>query len=248
MVSFPKSQANGFKVSLNAFVGGQKMGTPNLLLHSMKKINICIYVIVFIISNIMSSCITTTSYELRKSCDFNLHSRRNHAPLNFYRIGNQYYLECDVTYETINRNMYLGGPFGAKDIELPINMHRIVTEKYYFLLPTNAVEHLFRSKTDGIDANAEHYIAACDWDADNAVPVVSSLRYADIDIYVAYDGDYRNLFNPRNRNFTLKVPKYRPWDYWIKQPLSVLLFIGVDIPATLVSPIFIVPYYAIRGY
>lgn len=195
----------------------------------------------------MSSCITTTSYELRKSCDFNLHTERNHAPLNFYRIGNHYYLECDVTYETINRKMYLGGPFGAKEIETPINMHRIVTEKYYFLLPTNAVEHLFRSKTDGIDTNAEHYIAACDWDADNAVPVISSLRYADIHIYEAYDGDYRNHFNPQNRNFTLKVPKYRPWDYWIKQPLSVLLFIGVDIPATLVSPLFIVPYYTIYG-
>lgn len=82
---------------------------------------------------------------MRKSCDFNLLSRRNHAPLNFYRIGNQYYLECDVTYETINRKMYLGAPIGAKEIEAPINMHRIVTEKYYFLLPTNAAEHLFRS-------------------------------------------------------------------------------------------------------
>lgn len=195
----------------------------------------------------MSSCITTTSYELRKSCDFNLHSRRNHAPLHFYRIGNQYYLECDVTYETINRKMYLGGPIGAKSIETPINMHRIVTEKYYFLLPTNAVEHLFRSKSDDIDTNVEYYISASDWDADNAVPIVSSLRHADIDIYEAYDGDYRNHFNPRNRKFTLKAPKYRPWDYCIKQPLSVLLFIGVDIPATLVSPIFIVPYYAIHG-
>ena len=68
--------------------------------------------------NMLSSCISTTSYELRKSCDFTMQDpNRSSVPLQFYRLDNQYYLECDVTYETINRNVRLGGFMDAKEIE-----------------------------------------------------------------------------------------------------------------------------------
>lgn len=192
--------------------------------------------------NMLSSCISTTSYELRKSCEFKPQDA-NKAPLHFYRLDNQYYLECDVTYETINRNVTLGGCMGAKSIKAPINMHRKVTEKYYFLLPPNATSHLFGCKTEGVVSEDEHCLSVSEWDAEKAVPVTPARKPPDICIFEVYEDEYQNLYDSRKNELTLRVPKYRPWDYWVKQPLSVVLFVAVDIPATLISPIFIVPYY-----
>ena len=194
--------------------------------------------------NMLSSCISTTSYELRKSCDFTMQDpNRSSVPLQFYRLDNQYYLECDVTYETINRNVRLGGFMDAKEIEAPINLHRKVTEKYYFLLPPNATRYLFGCKTEDAVSEEEHCLSASEWDAEKAVPVTPARKYADIEIGHIYEDNYQNCYDSRKNKFILKAPKYRPWDYWVKQPLSVVLFVAVDIPATLISPIFIVPYY-----
>lgn len=213
----------------------------------MKQRNIC-FAIVALMLTLLSSCmISEVSHELRVSCDFTPKDRK-HEPLKFYRLDNQYYLEYDVDYETINRNMYLGGMFGAKSIETSIDMHRKATERYYFLMPPHAVKYLFGTETENPDSDAEHCIAASEWDAENAVPVASSLKYADIDIAETYKGCvHHHDFNAEKKAFLLMAPPYRPWDYWIKQPLSVLVLIGVDIPVTLISPVFIVPYYALYG-
>ena len=35
--------------------------------------------------------------------------------------------------------------------------------------------------------------------------------------------------------FTLHAPIYRPWDYWVKMPLSLAVFAAVDVPCTLAA-------------
>lgn len=99
---------------------------------------------------------------------------------------------------------------GAKPIKAPINMHRKVTEKYYFLLPPNATRYLFGCKTEDAVSEDEHCLSVSEWDAEKAVPVTPARKPPDICISEVYEDEYQNLYDSRTNEITLRVPKYRP--------------------------------------
>ena len=54
-------------------------------------------------------------------------------------------------------------------------------------------------------------------------------------------------YDPDPDQFSLHAPAYHPWDYWVKMPLEVAMFIAVDVPCTLVANTVLLARELVKG-
>ena len=187
-------------------------------------------------SLLLSSCLCLPSMAIRETYQFNASVKKEDA-FAFYRLGEQYYMACDVTYELERDGLTCGSWAYACDVQLPISVKRApVHKRYYFLLLPDAAQKLLGVTPPKPDRFVRDYIPADDWDTAAAEQVFSPIKKAEIQMStgVMYS-PVRCRYYSDPPQFTLHAPIYRPWDYWVKMPLSLAVFVAVDVPCTLAT-------------
>lgn len=187
-------------------------------------------------SLLLSSCLCLPSMAIRETYQFNASVKKEDA-FAFYRLGEQYYMACDVTYELERDSLTCGSWAYACDVQLPISVKREpVRRRYYFLMPPEVTQKVLGVKPPKPDRSVRDYIPADEWDATAAEQVFSPIKKAEIQMStgVMYS-PVRCGYYSDPPQFTLHAPIYRPWDYWVKMPLSLAVFVAVDVPCTLAT-------------
>lgn len=187
-------------------------------------------------SLLLSSCLCLPSMAIRETYQFNASAKKEDA-FAFYRLGEQYYMACDVTYELERDGLTCGSWAYAPDVTIPISVKREpVRRRYYFLMPPEVTQKVLGAKPPKPDRSVRDYIPADEWDATAAEQVFSPIKKAEIQMStgVMYS-PVRCRYYSDPPQFTLHAPIYRPWDYWVKMPLSLAVFVAVDVPCTLAT-------------
>ena len=185
-------------------------------------------------SLLLSSCLCLPSMAIRETYQFNASAKKEDA-FAFYRLGEQYYMACDVTYELERDSLTCGFLAYAPDVTIPISVKREpVRRRYYFLMPPEVTQKVLGVKPPKPDRSVRDYIPADEWDATVAEQVFSPIKKAEIEMHTGVmHTPTRCRYCSDPPQFTLHAPIYRPWDYWVKMPLSLAVFVAVDIPCTL---------------
>lgn len=187
-------------------------------------------------SLLLSSCLCLPSMAIRETYQFNASAKKEDA-FAFYRLGEQYYMACDVTYELERDGLTCGFLAYAPDVKLPISVKREpVCRRYYFLMPPDATQKVLGVTPPKPDRFVRDYIPADEWDATAAEQVFSPIKKAEIQMSTGeMYSPVRCRYYSDPPQFTLHAPIYRPWDYWVKMPLSLAVFVAVDVPCTLAT-------------
>lgn len=182
----------------------------------------------------LSSCTCTTSKAVLQTCNFEPEQVQD-EPYAFYRKGEQYYLACYVDYKCEADGLEVGSllPGIGPSVKLPVEVKREPLRKqYYFLLPPAVAQQVLGVEVAAPPKGSRYCIPAEEWDATAAQQVCSPVSQAEI---VFRTGEAPCRYDSQPSQFEVCVPAYRPWDYWVKMPAMATLFLGVDIPCTLVG-------------
>lgn len=190
------------------------------------------FIFVSFITALLSSCVCTTSDAIMRTCDFKTDLDSIKEPFSFYQLDNNYYIELHVRHVCNVESLSLGSGVVASrsnSCNLPITIKRDIIKKYYFVLPPEAVAHYLSTRSNRVD-NLRQFYREQEWDNKNAKLVSTNANKNSLYVGISQNA---NIYVESTSELYLAIPKYRPWDYWIKRPCSYILFIGVDVPCTL---------------
>lgn len=155
----------------------------------------------------------------------------------FYRVGEQYYLTCEVAYECNRDSLQLAFvPFSSREyVGIPADVKREpICKRFYFLLTPDVAERVLGVRPPAMPEDTPYCIPAGEWDVSAAVQVYSPVKKAHL-VVRSYSENLPCLYYREPSQFELYVPHYRPWDYWVKWPFAAVLMVGVDLPCSLVG-------------
>lgn len=185
---------------------------------------------------VLSSCICATHELVRGTYSFYPNVEKEDA-YSFYRVGEQYYLSCVVTYKC-DKDALEFASVGIKQQSLysvPVGVHREpVRKRFYFLLTPDVAQRVLGVTPPAVPEDARYCIPEDDWDAAAAQKVAAPLKKAQCNVSTR-SGNIPCQYYADPAQFGVTVPKHRPWDYWVKWPLSAALLVGVDVPCTVVA-------------
>ena len=188
------------------------------------------------LSAVLSSCICSTHSLVSDTYSFYPDVEEEDA-YSFYRVGEQYYLSCVVTYKCDKETLHFAsvGIMQQSLYDVPVGVHREpVRKRFYFLLTPDVAQRVWGVTPPAAPKDARYCIPEDDWEAAAAQKVASTLNKAQFSVSTcAGNTPCRYYTDPAQ--FGVTVPKHRPWDYWLKWPFSAALLVGVDVPCMLVA-------------
>lgn len=198
-----------------------------------KKFIVCILRLIFVlfVAELLSSCVCTTSDAIMRTCDFKTDLDSIKGPFSFYRLGDNYYIELHVRYVCDIKSLSLGSGVVASrssSRDLPITIKRDIVKKYYFVLPPEAATYYLSGHSKKVDKMRQFY-SEQEWNNKNPLAVSTNVNMESLSIGISREN---NEYIASTSRLNLAIPKYRPWDYWIKRPCSYILFVGVDVPCS----------------
>ena len=192
---------------------------------------------------LLVSCSCHFSSALKDTCDF-YPVEQEDSRYDVYLSAGQYYLLCDVShvceYEKLSYGAVMVAPDDAESFYLPISVKREpVQRRYYVRLSPEAALGLLGVKVAPAPEDTPYCIAEEDWDATAAKKIASKVKLSQVSVL---DGDElcRYYDDATGTQCYLFVPKYKPWDYWVKMPLCGLLLVGVDVPCTVLGSVGVI--------
>lgn len=185
---------------------------------------------------VLSSCICATHELVSDTYSFYPDVEKEDA-YSFYRVGEQYYLGCVVTYKCDKEALeFASAGINQQSLySLPVGVHREpVRKRFYFLLTPDVAQRVLGVTPPAVPEDARYCIPEDDWDAAAAQKVAAPLKKARFNVSTR-SGNIPCRYYTDPAQFGMTVPKHRPWDYWVKWPFGAALFVGIDVPCTLVA-------------
>ncbi len=188
------------------------------------------------LAGVLSSCICSTHSLVSNTYTFAAEVEKEDA-YTFYRVGEQYYLSCVVTYKC-DREVLEYASVGIMQqtlYSIPVGVHREpVRKRFYFLLTPDVAQRVLGVTPPAAPKGSRYCIPEEDWDAEGAQKVDSPIKKAQFNVSTR-SGNAPCRYYTSPAQFGVTVPKHRPWDYWVKWPFNTVLLVGVDVPCTIVA-------------
>ena len=201
--------------------------------------NLKLYTALFVIASLLPSCVYLTSAAMAESAAFYAKEADDEA-VQFFMLNGQYYARCKVQYVVEQERIKVGYVVPVREIYLPFGYKRErEPEVVYALMSPDVVKRCLGKRVAEPAPEVPRLIAADDWDAAAAQPcaVTGGENWTVGWCSVASDRSSAGClsYTESPNEFGLKMTYSYSWDAVVKYPLAALMFVGIDVPCTVVS-------------
>ena len=201
--------------------------------------NLKLYTALFVIASLLPSCVYLTSAAMVESAAFYAKEADDEA-VQFFMLNGQYYARCKVQYVVERERVKVGYVVPVREIYLPFGYKRErEPEVVYALMSPDVVKRCLGKRVAEPAPEVPRLIAADDWDAAAAQPcaVTGGESWTVGWCSVASDRSGAGClsYTESPNELGVKMPYSYSWDAVVKYPLAALMFVGIDVPCTVVS-------------
>ena len=201
--------------------------------------NLKLYTALFVIASLLPSCVYLTSAAMVESAAFYVKEADDEA-VRFFMLNGQYYARCKVQYVVERERVKVGYEVPVREIYLPFGYKRErEPEVVYALMAPDVVKRCLGKRVAEPAPEVPRLIAADDWDAAAAQPcaVTGGESWTVGWCSVASDRSGAGClsYTESPNELGVKMPYSYSWDAVVKYPLAALMFVGIDVPCTVVS-------------
>ncbi len=201
--------------------------------------NLKLYTALFVIASLLPSCVYLTSAAMVESAAFYA-KKADDSAVRFFMLNGHYYAQCKVQYVVEQERIKVGYVVPVREIYLPFGYKRErEPEVVYALMSPDVVKHCLGKSVAEPAPEVPRLIAADDWDAAAAQPcaVTGGESWTVGWCSVASDRSGAGClsYTESPNELGVKMPYSYSWDVAIKYPLAALMFVGIDVPCTVVS-------------
>lgn len=192
-----------------------------------------------LIASLLPSCVYLTSAAMVESSA--LYAKAiDDAAVQFFMLNGHYYARCKVQYVVEKERIKVGYTVPESEIYLPFGYKKErAPEVVYALMSPDVVKRCLGKRVAEPAPEVPRLIAADDWDAAAAQPcaVTGGESWTVGWCSVASDrlGAGCLSYTESLNELGVKMPYSYSWDAVVKYPLAALMFVGIDVPCTVVS-------------
>ena len=201
--------------------------------------NLKLYTALFVIASLLPSCVYLTSAAMVESAAFYAKEADDEA-VQFFMLNGQYYARCKVQYVVERERVKVGYEVPVREIYLPFGYKRErEPEVVYALMSPDVVKRCLGKRVAEPAPEVPRLIAAEDWDAAAAQPCAvtggESWTLGWCSVASDRSGAGCLSYTESPNELGVKMPYSYSWDAVVKYPLAALMFVGIDVPCTVVS-------------
>ncbi|MBR5875290.1 MAG: hypothetical protein IKZ10_00490 [Akkermansia sp.] len=203
--------------------------------------NLKLYTALFVIASLLPSCVYLTSAAMVESAAFYAKEADDEA-VQFFMLNGQYYARCKVQYVVERERVKVGYEVPVREIYLPFGYKRErEPEVVYALMSPDVVKRCLGKRVAEPAPEVPRLIAEEDWDAAAALPCAATggkewrVGWCTVAADRMREGCVSYMERARANELGIQMPYSYSWDAAVKYPLAALMFVGIDVPCTVVS-------------
>ena len=201
--------------------------------------NLKFLAVLSLIASLLPSCVYLTSAAMAESSAFYA-KKADDSAVRFFMLNGHYYAQCKVQYVVEQERIKVGYVVPVREIYLPFAYKRErAPEVVYALMSPDVVKRCLGKRVAEPAPEVPRLIAEEDWDAAAAQPCAAAggetwtLGWCSVAADRTRTGCLS--YTERPNELGVKMPYSYSWDVAIKYPLAALMFVGIDVPCTVVS-------------